>query len=101
MEHNLEIVTEPLPEEVIMLGLGDTEFLVPQEQVKAKFGMVSEEGVTKLVIYVQDIEVLAMDPVSKQVRYRVTGFRQYMQPWDLGGSMLNPELLPPEALAQG
>ncbi len=87
---------EPLGEEVIRLGLGDVQFLMPTEQVNAQYG-ITNEGESKLVIYVKDIEVLSVDPVTKKVRYQVTGIRQYMQNWDVGGSNLNPEFIgPPE-----
>ena len=89
--------TSPLPQEVIKLGLADAPFLLPDDQVKVSYGQ-TETGENKLVIYVHDIEVLAMDPASKNVRYRVIGLRQYMQNWDTGGSYLDPQFIDPETL---
>jgi hypothetical protein len=88
----LQIETSPLPEEVIKLGLGDSPFLVPGEQVQARFG-VDEEGDARVVIYVQDIEVRSVDPITKNVHYKVIGLRQYTQLWDVGGSYLDPVFL--------
>lgn len=94
-----EIDTNPLPEEVIKLGLGNSPFLIPGEQVKARFG-VDDRGDTRVVIYVQDIAVQSIDPVTQKVRYNVIGLRQYTQQWDVGGSYLNPEFIKPENLEQ-
>ena len=95
MEHSTELITEPLPQEVLALGLADAPFLIPQEQVQARYGIIPD-GTPKLIIHVNDIEVLAMDPVSNNVRYKIVGFRQYMQNWDAGGSYFAPEPFEPE-----
>lgn len=92
-----EIDTSPLPQEIFALGLEDSNFLVPGEQVQARFG-VDQEGDTRVVIYVQDIEVQSIDPVTNQMRYKVVGLRQYTQQWDVGGSYLRPALIDPSNL---
>jgi hypothetical protein len=92
-----EIDTSPLPQEIFALGLEDSNFLVPGEQVKARFG-IDTNGDTRVVIYVQDIEVQSVDPVSNQMQYKVVGLRQYTQQWDVGGSYLRPEAIDPTGL---
>lgn len=94
MEHNLEVNTDPLPAEVIRLGLGDSPFLLPHDQVKSQFG-VDDEGNRKIVLHVNHIDVLSMDPVTKQVKYRIVGLQQYVQNWDTGGSHLAPVAVNP------
>ena len=91
---NFEVITDPLPEEVIKLGLGDSPFLLPHDQVKAQFG-VDDSGRNKIVLHVNHIDVLSMDPVTKSVKYRVVGLKQYVQNWDVGGSYLAPALINP------
>jgi len=93
----MAVDTSPWSEEIIRLGLEDTPFLIPDEQVKVRYG-ITEAGENKLVIYVHDIEVVSMDPDAKNVRYRVIGLRQYMQNWDTGGAYLDPKFIDPETL---
>jgi len=88
---DFKVITKPLPQEVIKLGLGDTPFLIPHEQVKTRFG-VDDNGTPKIVIYVQDIDLLGIDPGTKNARYRITGIRQFVQNWDMGGSYLDPKV---------
>jgi hypothetical protein len=94
MGNSFEVLTDPLPEEVIRLGLGDSPFLLPHDQVKAQFG-VDDTGRNKIVLQVNHIDVLSMDPVTKSVKYRVVGLKQYVQNWDVGGSHLAPVLVKP------
>ena len=89
---NFEVSTMPLPQEVIKLGLGDSEFLLPGEQVKARYG-IAEDGIGKIILYVHDIEITSMDPDRKNVQYRVTGLKQYTQNWDVGGAYLDPKFI--------
>ena len=88
-DRKFDVLTEPLAAEVIKLGLGDTPFLIPDQQVQIKYG-VDNSGDGKISIYVQDIEVTSIDPITQQVKYKVIGFRQYVQGWDLGGAYLDP-----------
>lgn len=90
----------PLVQEVIKLGLQDSPYLIPGEQVQAQFG-IDENGDARLVIYVKDIEVLNIDPVSRQVKYKIVGLRQFVQPWDPGGSYLDPKFISPDDLVIG
>lgn len=89
-----EVDTNLLPYEAIKLGLADTPFLIPGEQVMARFG-IDDLGETRVVIYVQDIEVRGINPDTNTVEYNVVGLRQYTQQWDVGGSYLNPEFISP------
>ena len=95
MGNRFEVITDPLPEEVIKLGLGDSPFLLPHDQVNAQFG-VDDTGRNKIVLYVNHIDVLSMDPITKSVKYRVVGLKQYVQNWDVGGSHLEPQPVSPK-----
>lgn len=82
--------TGPLAREVIKLGLQDSPYLIPGEQVQATVG-IDTNGDSRIIIYVKDIEVQSVDPVSRQVRYKIVGLRHFTQLWDTGGSYLDPQ----------
>lgn len=82
-----------LPHEIMVLGLGGAEFLIPGQSVSSVFGFSEDDGLGKVVIYVKDIQVTEIDPVSNQAQYRITGMRTLRQNWDLGGSHLDPTAL--------
>jgi hypothetical protein len=88
---------DPLVHEIVKLGLEDSPYLIPGEQVQSSLG-VDSSGQSRIVIYVKDIEVQEVDSVGQQVRYKVVGLRQLTQPWDLGGSYLDPRHIDPSDL---
>lgn len=92
----------PEPVELKRLGLQDVKFLIPTQHVQAQVG-VTDSGENKVVIYLKDITILSVDPVTNQIAYRTDGLRQYVQTWDVGGAYLDPDILsrefkqPPES----
>lgn len=93
-----EIEESPFAQEVIKLGLGDSPFLVPEKQVQARFG-IDQTGQSRIVIYVQDISVEDINHDTGMIRYNVVGHRQFTQPWDPGGSYLDPTLISPDGMS--
>lgn len=75
--------------ELKLLGLDKDPIYLKNGQVNVIFHAL-EDGSQQASIFINDVEITALDPISGQYLYKVTGYNRYAQPWSTGGAYLGP-----------
>ena len=87
LDHEVTFVSSPSMFEITRLGLENDSVFLLERQVNLRY----DRGGGAAMIVVRNVEIVSTNEETGDINFRINGITNFVQPWDTGGSHLDPQ----------